>query len=405
MNNKDVLVVIDAGHGGIDRGAVGNGLEEKNLTLRAAKYIYERLQELNIPVVITRTEDEYLPKEKRIERIRNLTNNNPNTLLISNHINAGGAEGAEIVYSLKNNSVFSDIILNNIGKKGQLKRKTYQRRLPENPNLDYYYILRETNSNEPVLIEYGFIDNKKDSDKLKNNIEEYAEAVVESISDYLGYSYEQQEQESEYIVQKGDTLYSIGRRFNISIDELKRINNLISNTLTIGQVLKLKEVGQLDNPIYIVQKGDTLYSIAKNNNISVDELVKINNLANSNLSIGQELYIPKLEEKIENNNLSEEYDFYTIKKGDSLWKIAREFDIPLPELIEINNLTNLTLSIGQTLLVPKLDNNTNNIYIVEKGDSLWSIAKNNNLSVDELKRLNNLDSNLLSIGQQLIITK
>ena len=405
MNNKDVLVVIDAGHGGIDSGAVGNGLEEKNLTLRAAKYIYERLQELNIPVVITRTEDEYLPKEKRIERIRNLTNNNPNTLLISNHINAGGAEGAEIVYSLKNNSVFSDIILNNIGKKGQLKRKTYQRRLPENPNLDYYYILRETNSNEPVLIEYGFIDNKKDSDKLKNNIEEYAEAVVESISDYLGYSYEQQEQESEYIVQKGDTLYSIGRRFNISIDELKRINNLISNTLTIGQVLKLKEVGQLDNPIYIVQKGDTFYSIAKNNNISVDELVKINNLANSNLSIGQELYIPKLEEKIENNNLSEEYDFYTIKKGDSLWKIAREFDIPLPELIEINNLTNLTLSIGQTLLVPKLDNNTNNIYIVEKGDSLWSIAKNNNLSVDELKRLNNLDSNLLSIGQQLIITK
>jgi len=92
MNNKDRLVVVDAGHGGIDSGAVGNGLEEKDLNLKAARYIYERLQELNIPAVITRTEDEYLPKDKRIQRIKTLTNNNPNTLLISNHINAGGSD-------------------------------------------------------------------------------------------------------------------------------------------------------------------------------------------------------------------------------------------------------------------------------------------------------------------------
>ena len=62
-------IIIDAGHGGIDSGAVGNGLEEKDLNLKAAKYIYNRLQELNIPVVITRIDDEYLPKDKRIERI------------------------------------------------------------------------------------------------------------------------------------------------------------------------------------------------------------------------------------------------------------------------------------------------------------------------------------------------
>ena len=369
--------------------------------MRAARYIYERLQELNIPVVITRTEDEYLPKDKRIERIKILTNNNPNTLLISNHINAGGAEGAEIVYSLKNNSTFSDLILDNIGKKGQIIRKTYQRRLPENPNLDYYYILRESNSNEPVLLEYGFIDNKKDAEKLKNNIEEYAEAVVESISEYLGYPYEKEEM-NEYTVKKGDTLYSIGRQFNISVDELKRINNLISNTLIIGQVIKLKEVGQLNNPIYIVKKGDTLYSIAKNNNISINELIKINNLTSNTLSIGQELFIPESEKKEDNS--SNEYDFYTVVKGDSLWKISKNYNIPLPELIDINNLTNLTLSIGQTLLVPK-NNDNDKLYIVEKGDSLWSIAKKNNLSVDELKELNNLNSNLLSIGQKLIITK
>ena len=123
-----------------------------------------------------------------------------------------------MVYSLKNNSSFSDLVLNNLEKKGQVKRKSYQRRLPENPNLDYYYILRESNSNEPVLIEYGFIDNKNDAAKLKNNIEDYGEAVVESITEYLGFPYKTKESGDSYIVKKGDTLYSISNKLNISID-------------------------------------------------------------------------------------------------------------------------------------------------------------------------------------------
>ena len=401
MNNKDTLVVVDAGHGGIDSGAVGNGLEEKNLNLKAAKYIYERLQELNIPTVITRTDDEYLPKDKRIERIKILTNNNPNNLLISNHINAGGAEGAEIVYSLKNNSNLSDFILNNIEKRGQIKRKTYQRRLPENPNLDYYYILRETNSNEPILIEYGFIDNKNDAEKLKNNINDYAEAVVESIALYLGYPYNYKDLEKEYIVKPGDTLYSISQRFNISIDELKRINNIVSNVLSIGQIIKLENND--NNPIYIVQKGDTLYSIAKNNNISVESIIEKNNLNNSNLYIGQELYIPSTNENNnEENNDNNEYEIYTIKKGDSLWKISREYGITIPQLKEINNLEDFNIIVGQKILVPKKEQ-TYSEYIVQKGDSLWSISRKYNISVEEIKEKNNLTSNLLTIGQKLII--
>lgn len=396
MNNNETLVVVDAGHGGLDSGAVGNGLEEKDLNLKAAKYIYNRLQELNVPVVITRTDDEYLPKEKRIERIKNITNNNPNNILLSNHINAGGAEGAEIVYSLKNNSSFADLILNNIEKKGQKKRNTYQRRLPENPSLDYYYILREINSNEPVLIEYGFIDNKKDAEKLKNNIEEYAEAVVESITTYLKYPYKTNKVLNEYIVQKGDTLYSIGKNNNISIDELKRINNLKSNDLYIGQLLKFKE--EINNPLYIVKKGDTVYSIAIKNNISVDKLIKTNNLSSTSLYIGQQLYIPTIDEE----SKEKEYDIYTVKKGDSLWKISQEYDITVPKLIDLNNLSDLNININQKLIVPKKDKTFNN-YIVQKGDSLWSIAKKYNQTVDELKEKNNLTSNLLSIGQKLII--
>ena len=153
--------------------------------------MYKRLQELGIPSVITRTDDEYLPKEERVKRIREIVRENPNKkiILISNHINAGNGEGAEVVYSLKNNSILADLILENIGEKGQIKRKIYQRRLPENPNQDYYYILRETNTDEPVLVEYGFIDNTNDSKKLKSNLLDYVEGVVKALAEYIGYNY------------------------------------------------------------------------------------------------------------------------------------------------------------------------------------------------------------------------
>lgn len=337
MNNR--LVIVDAGHGGIDSGAVGNGMLEKNLTLEISKYIYNRLKEIGIPVVMTREEDTYLPKEDRIRRVMSLSSNSTKPILIANHINAGGGEGAEVVYSLRDNDELATLVLDKIGEKGQLKRKVYQRRLPENPNKDYYYILRETGNTEPILIEYGFIDNKNDAYKLKNNLLDYAEGVVEAISQYLGYD-NTEEAKEEYIVEKGDTLYSLSKRFNISIEELKRINNLNDDILSIGQVLKLS------------------------------------------------------------NTDDNEYDTYIVKKGDSLWAISKEYNIPLNELIKINSLTDLTLQINQELLVPKINKN---IYIVEAGDTLWSIARKNNINVDELKTINNLTSNLISVGQELII--
>ena len=85
---KNNLIIVDAGHGGIDSGAVGNGLQEKNLNLEAARYIFNRLKELSIPEILVRETDEYLPKTDRINRINKIVNDNPNKniLLISNHI-------------------------------------------------------------------------------------------------------------------------------------------------------------------------------------------------------------------------------------------------------------------------------------------------------------------------------
>lgn len=79
---------------------------------------------------------------------------------------------------MRNNSTLAKDILTSIGEAGQIMRKYYQRRLPENPNKDYYYIIRETSPMQSLLVEYGFIDNAKDQVKLQNDLLSYVEAVV-----------------------------------------------------------------------------------------------------------------------------------------------------------------------------------------------------------------------------------
>lgn len=405
MYTDNVRVIIDAGHGGSDPGAVSGNLKEKDLNLQASKYMEKRLRELGIPTYMTRNDDSTLPKDERIDTILKAFNGQP-AILIANHINAGGGEGAEIVYALRNSSALAQMALDNIGDAGQLKRKIYQRRLPENPNLDYYYILRESGINtEPLLVEYGFIDNENDRNKLINNLNDYVEGVVKAIAEYTNTPYTPPSLEDYYIVQKGDTLYKIANQFNITIQALKELNNLISDNIQVGQKLLLKNI-QMSPLTYKVQKGDTLYSIANAFNTTVDEIKRINNLTNNTLYIGQVLELPKnplppVEEPSPENPGENIYTIYIVQKGDSLWSISRKYDITVQELIDINDLLTTTIKVGDQLKVPaSLSNMT---YTVEKGDTLWSIARKNNISVDSLKTANNLTSNLLTVGQQLII--
>jgi len=83
-------IVIDAGHGGEDFGNTANGLKEKDFNLEAAKYMYERFQELGAPVTLIRDSDETISKDERIRRILEAYGDDSNVIVISNHINAGG---------------------------------------------------------------------------------------------------------------------------------------------------------------------------------------------------------------------------------------------------------------------------------------------------------------------------
>lgn len=457
-NNEDRAVrkvIIDPGHGGTDSGATGNNLLEKDYNLLISKYMYDRFKELGVPVAITRESDTTLSPTDRVNTILNKFGNSSDVILISNHVNSGGGEGAEVIYALRNRDTLARRILENIGAAGQETRKYYQRRLPSDTSKDYYFIHRNTGNLEPLIVEYGFIDNTKDVEFLKENYKELAEAVISAVANYIGVPYTPPEgiTTNTYVVQKGDSLYSIANKLGTTVSELKKENNLTSNTLQIGEVLRVptKEIYEEEENIYIVKKGDTLYSIAMANNTTVDELKKANNLTSNILSTGQLLKIPSallpestyivkkgdslysiankynttIDELKRINNLTsnilsigqvlklpsdkvsdiekeENTISYTVQKGDSLYSIARKYDTTIDRIKKLNNLTTNLLSIGQVLLIPT-DTNLETTYTVQKGDSLYSIAKKYNTTVDRLKQLNNLTSNLLSIGQILIV--
>lgn len=154
---------------------------------------------------------------------------------------------------------------------------------------------------------------------------------------------------------------------------------------------------------YVVKSGDSLWSIASKNNTTVNELKSLNNLSNNALQIGQLLKLPTINSG--NNNSTPSQNIYTVQKGDSLWAIANKYGTTVDSIKSANNLTSNNLSIGQTLIIPTESNQiTNQItYNVKKGDSLWAIANRYDTTVEKIKSTNNLSSNTLSIGQVLII--
>ena len=394
-------VVIDAGHGGADPGTSGNGIVEKDYTLKISEYMKKRFDELGIESSLTRTTDQTLDPSVRPKTVQSFYGKGNDVVVVSNHINAGGGDGAEIIYALRNNDTLSKKIASEFEKAGQNVRKYYQRRLPTNPSKDYYYMLRETPNNETVIVEYGFVDSKGDDvSQLKNNWENLAEAVVKAVAEYINVPYTFQESDNYYQVKSGDTLWSIARKFGVTVNEIKNANNLSSNTLSIGQTLYIPvfETTPVEIDVYTVKNGDTLYSIAKKFNLTVDELKELNNLTSNTLSIGQKLNVKK--------QLPETETLYTVVSGDTLYSIARRFNVSVDNLKNINKLNSNILSIGQTLKIPNssiVQVPSKITYTVKNGDTLYSIAKTYNTTVDIIKSLNNLVNNNLAIGQTLIL--
>lgn len=391
------MIVIDPSKGGRESGVTGNGIVEKDYNLLISEYIFNRLKSLGADVKIIRTTDEYISEDDRANKILNAYGNNSKVVALSNMLGNTGS-GAEIIYALRNNSNLASALAENLDDAGLTVSKYYQRRSENDTSKDYYNIQKDTGLIETIIVNYGNINNINEATNIKNEWEDYAEAVVKSLANYTNVPYYKEGESQEiYTVKKGDSLWKIANKYNTTVEKLKSANNLKTNTLSVGQKLVIPSISVSPevSDTYIVQKGDSLWSIANKFNMTVSELKNLNNLTNNLLSIGQVL---KIKDSSNNGKTT-----YTVQKGDSLWVIANKYGITTEELKSYNNLKSNLLSIGQVLKIPQGKTSTENIYTVKKGDSLWTIANRYNTTVEKIKVLNNLTSNLLSIGQHLKI--
>ena len=209
-----------------------------------------------------------------------------------------------------------------------------------------------------------------------------------------------------YKVESGDTYYSIARKYGVKVSEIYSANGLTDkDTLKIGQSLKIPGIDKMGNKssgektsvsydTYVVQKDDTFYRIAKNNLISVDELLEANGFTkNDVLKVGKKIRIPrkggtseaetvKTDSKSETKAASDtrKFDTYTVQKGDTFYRIAKVNAITVDELKRLNGLDSKSqLKAGQKLKIPVTIVDTSNAklpslpddprkYSAKKGD-------------------------------------
>lgn len=263
----------------------------------------------------------------------------------------------------------------------------------------------------------------------------------------------------EHTVKKGESLYQISKKYDIPVDELKKLNNLKSNNLQLGQKLALskkdkkssnedkkkKTTGSSantstgDKEYHVVKSGDNLYNIAKKYNISVDQLKELNNLSNNRLDRGQKLIVsknsparsassndnerpnsPSSNQSSQNSQVTQTTTsdkIHKVKKGETLSAIAKKYKLDIDDLKKLNKLKNSKVNIGQKLIISKgvtkkinqpenhtQSNNNNNNYqthIVARNETLSKIAKKYKMSQDQIVELNNLKTRRLKRGQKL----
>ncbi|MEA3494415.1 MAG: LysM peptidoglycan-binding domain-containing protein [Bacteroidota bacterium] len=267
-----------------------------------------------------------------------------------------------------------------------------------------------------------------------------------------------------HFVKKGETLFSISKLHNVDVDEIKEWNKLSKAVLSIGDTLIIKAKGQkiAEKPkteitiketkkpentnavaeetsvggdlgiVHIVKDGESLYTISRKYEKTIIDIISLNKLEEYELTTGQRLVIelpkgaktasndPFIHDVVKKANIEsgKTESYHEVKKGETLYSISRQYKMTVSKLKSINNLATNNLRLGQKLAVEGVTK-TNNLksttksttksatkyHTVQRDDTLYSISRKYNITVNKLKELNSLQGNLVRIGQKLIIEK
>ncbi|WP_243694243.1 N-acetylmuramoyl-L-alanine amidase [Vibrio viridaestus] len=406
--NSDIVVAIDAGHGGEDPGSIGPaGHYEKNVTFSIAKKLEAQIDAIpGMKAVMTRNGDYYVNLNKRSEIARK----NKAHLLISIHADAfrtpqpRGASvfvlntrranteiskwvedherqsellgGAGQVLAKNNNDknvsqTLLDLQFSHSQKEGyklatdiigELKQVAHMHKSsPVNASLA---VLKSPDI-PSVLVETGFISNPTEERLLfqRTHQDKIARALSKAIVEYFndnppeGTLFANRNKARKHKVSSGESLSLIAQKYGSSVDDLMSANNLKSSSLNVGQVLIIPSQGGsisvpvIKNPVetevvtHTVDKGEFLGLIANKYKVSVDAIKKENNLSSNVLRVGQKL---KITVTLKDKPVRK----HKVARGEYLGKIAGDYNVSIDNLRQVNQLKSDSLRVGQVLVIP-----------------------------------------------------
>lgn len=231
----------------------------------------------------------------------------------------------DLVYGIHQTSQLSNRVASYL-LRNQEQVKCYMKRLGSNPNLDYYWIHRNIANMQVLRVTYPFVQNRGDLDKG-------VDYIVDAIYEYIGGKVEN----NLYKVVEGDTIWNVAKKFNIDINTLKLMNGFTDNLLRIGDMIKVEEDSK--NIQYIVAKGENLYQISKKFNVELEELMRYNHKKSNLVQIGETLLIPAQEVR------------HIVGKGDNLYKIAKDYQVEVKDLKSKNQVESSQLQVGDIITI------------------------------------------------------